>query len=114
MLIITRYEHLYNQFQANVSFVPTEKNQEIPGLYNAFRVQRKGILAERNTGLRLGRRSHRRCCVKKDVIKNLEIFTGKHLRESVESATLLKREEHMRKTASEIVKLDILANLLRF
>ena len=61
-----------------------------------------------------GRRSHRRCSVKKDVLKNFEIFTGKHLPESVESATLLKREEHLRKTASEIVKLDILVNLLRF
>ena len=36
----------------------------------------------------LNRNSHRRCSVKKDVLKNFEKFTGKHLRQSLILVTL--------------------------
>ena len=37
------------------------------------------------------RSSHRRCSVKKSVLKNFAKFTGKHVRQSLRPATLLKK-----------------------
>ena len=40
----------------------------------------------------LQKSSHRRCSVRKDVLRNFAKFTGKHLCQGLKPATLLKRD----------------------
>ena len=56
--------------------------------YGSFR---KYLLRKSNSKRKKNRKSHRRCSVKKGVLRNFAKITEKHLCQSLRSATLLKK-----------------------
>ena len=68
------------------------------GNFAIFSVTRNGAITVYTERLRINRSSHRRCSLRKDVLKNFAKFTRKHLcqglflmKEDLKPATLLKR-----------------------